>query len=49
MAFAEWGRKDRVPAVTAASLESLIDQLNGKGRKHPAHLPVCAVNGGAPY
>lgn len=49
MAFAEWGRKNGVPSVTAASLEALIDQLNGKGRKQPASLPVCAVNGGAPY
>ena len=49
MTFFEWGRKDGGPTVTAASLQALVDQLDGKGRKHPAYLPVCAVNGGAPY
>lgn len=49
MTFAEWRSKDGVPVTTAASLPGLVDQLNGKGRQHPAYLPVCTVNGGAPY
>lgn len=49
MTFFEWGRKGGGPPVTPASLQALVDQLDGKGRKHPAYLPVCAVNGGAPY